>query len=52
MGSVEELDNNHTGGGGTLLADNHTSRSAPSFSVFTAEEMPRLQTSARKMGKI
>jgi hypothetical protein len=47
MGSVEELDNNHTGGG-----DNHTSRSAPSFSVFTAEEMPRLQTSARKMGKI
>lgn len=51
MGSVEELDNNHTGGG-TLLADNHTSRSAPSFSVFTAEEMPRPQTSARKTGKI
>ncbi|XP_063428403.1 diacylglycerol kinase delta-like isoform X2 [Mytilus trossulus] len=37
VGSTEELDNNHTG---SLLADNHTSRSAPSFSVFTSEEMP------------
>lgn len=48
MGSNEKLDNNHTGG--SLLADNHTSRSAPSFSVFTAEESYRSQTSSRKIG--